>query len=80
MFDPLVFGYVATALNVVGNELLVRRNLLGWRVRLLVNILYIPYAWQIELGGPVLVNHCIFAALNIRGLIVWWQTRKGVRR
>ena len=66
-----IIGYGATVLNVVGNLMLTRFNLWGWIVRLLVNVLYVIYAAQIELGGPMVVNHVVFMAINIEGWRQW---------
>lgn len=73
MSIPEITGYVATALNVAGNLMLTRMNVWGWVVRLLVNVLYILYAVQIESGGPMVFNHVIFVAINIEG----WRKWKG---
>lgn len=66
-------GYLATVLNVAGNLMLTRKNVWGWIVRLLVNVLYIIYAVQVEGGGPMWVNHAIFIVINIEGWRKWRQ-------
>lgn len=70
----LAIGYLATALNVLGNLMLAHKNLLGWLVRLAVNALYVVYAAQIDDGGPMVANHVVFAAINVHGFVLWRRT------
>ena len=70
-------GYFATALNIVGNLMLTNVNVWGWVVRLLVNVLYIMYAVQVDKGMPMVVNHVAFIAINITGWVRWRQKGHG---
>jgi nicotinamide riboside transporter PnuC len=76
MSIPEITGYVATALNVAGNLMLTRMNVWGWIVRLLVNVLYVIYAVQIESGGPMVVNHVVFMSINIEGWRKWKRMKE----
>lgn len=69
-------GYAATLLNVAGNLMLTRLNAWGWVVRLVVNVVYVIYAAQIESGGPMVVNHVVFMGINIEGWRKWRQAKQ----
>jgi len=34
-------------------------------------VLYLVYAFQIEQGGPVILNHIAFMYINVRGWLRW---------
>jgi nicotinamide riboside transporter PnuC len=76
----IVIGYLAFALNVIGNVLLAHKNILGWAVRLVTNVAWIVYAWQIEDGGPVVFNHAAFVLINLYGMVQWWKKRDGEKK
>ncbi len=65
-------GYIAFVLNVAGNLMLARKNIVGWIVRLVTNVVWVAYAVQVE-GGfeqPMALNHLTFFGINIYG---WWH-------
>lgn len=67
-----LFGWVAFALNVVGNLMLTgKTGAAGWLVRLLVNVLWIPYSLQTR-AWALLANHLTFMTINVYG---WWKWR-----
>ncbi len=71
-----IFGWVAAGLNVVGNITLATKSKIGWIIRIVVNILWLPYgvytaAWA--LCG----NHMLFVAINCWG---WWKWARDEKR
>ena len=71
----LAIGYLAFALNVAGNLLLVHKRWQGWAVRIVTNVAWIAYAAQIDDGGPVVANHAAFMAINLYGLSKWGKKK-----
>ncbi len=69
-------GYIAAALNVAGNLMLAKLNVWGWIVRLVVNVVWVAYAVQIEGGEPMAANHIAFFAINIYGFAYWRRQEK----
>ena len=69
----VVLGYTATALNIWGNVMLTRMSRTGWLLRLAVNVLYILWSLQVDNSGPILANHLVFVAINIKGFVAWKQ-------
>lgn len=64
-----VLGWVAAALNVVGNLALTTKSVHGWVIRLVSNACWLPYgivtgAWAIT------ANHALFVLINGYG---WWK-------
>lgn len=71
-----VMGWVALSLNVWGNLALAKKDTFGWVIRLLCNIAFIIYSFYFKIY-PLLVNHIIFAFVNIYGWYKWnTETRK----
>lgn len=69
-------GYLAAALNVAGNLMLAKLNVWGRIVRLVVNVVWIAYAVQIDGGEPMAANHIAFFAINIYGFTSWRRQSK----
>lgn len=72
----IAIGYLAFVLNVVGNLLLAHRNIGGWVVRLVTNVLWVAYALQVSDGGPVALNHVVFFGINVYGFWKWRQRKR----
>lgn len=65
-----LLGWVAFILNVWGNLLLTSKGVKGWVIRLVCNACWIPYS--IYTGAwALLVNHAVFAVINIYGWYKW---------
>ena len=63
-------GWFALALNVWGNIALAKKSTPGWLIRLACNAAFVVYSAAF-LIWPLLVNHIIFAGVNIYGWIEW---------
>lgn len=71
-----VVGFVAFALNVVGNLMLARKSIYGWLVRLASITLWGVYALAIT-SGPVGLNAVVFFGINCYGWYKWRRDREG---
>lgn len=71
MADALfeILGWAALVLNVWGNLALTSKGVRGWTIRLACNACWVPYSIYTE-AWALLVNHLVFAAINIYG---WWK-------
>lgn len=63
-------GWFALILNIWGNLALAKKSTLGWLIRLACNIAFIIYSTAFSVW-PLLVNHIIFAGINIYGWFLW---------
>ncbi len=63
-------GWLALGLNVWGNLLLAKKSTPGWLIRLACNFAWVIYS-IIFCVWPLLVNHIIFAGINIYGWMEW---------
>jgi len=64
-------GYLAFGLNVIAALMLAQRNVWGWILRLVTNVVWIAYAVQVPGGGPVWINAAAFFMINIYGFVQW---------
>ena len=69
-----VVGYIALALNVWGNLALTKKSARGWLIRLACNAAWIVYSWPYPEMRPLLINHIIFAGINVYGWVKWQKT------
>ena len=65
-----IIGWIALALNVWGNLYLAKKTISGWLIRLACNVAWIIYSIYFRVD-PLLVNHIIFAFINIYGWREW---------
>ena len=63
-------GWVALALNVWGNIALAKKSIPGWLIRLACNVAFVIYSAAFSIW-PLLINHIIFAGVNIYGWFEW---------
>lgn len=65
-----IIGWIALILNIIGNLALAKKSISGWIVRLACNAAFIIYSYFFNVY-PLLVNHIIFAFVNIYGWLEW---------
>ena len=64
-----LIGWLAFALNLLGNQLLVKKRVAGWPVRLCANAAWIAYSFNV-FAWPLFFNHVAFSLSNAHG---WWE-------
>lgn len=70
-------GWLALGLNIWGNMALTQKSTKGWLIRLACNIAWIIYS-SIFGVYPLLINHIIFAGINIYGWRKWKEEERHV--
>jgi hypothetical protein len=65
-----IIGWIALSLNVWGNLALAKKSNFGWLIRLACNVAWVFYSVYFEVW-PLLVNHILFAGINIYGWFEW---------
>jgi nicotinamide riboside transporter PnuC len=65
-----LMGWLALILNIWGNFALTQKSIKGWLIRLACNVAFIIYSYAFGVW-PLLVNHVIFAGVNIFGWLEW---------
>jgi hypothetical protein len=68
-----IMGYVALVLNIWGNLALTKKSAKGWLIRLACNFSWVAYSAFFAVW-PLLINHVIFAGINIYGWFKWQKT------
>lgn len=71
-----IFGWVAALLNVAGNLTLVTKSKVGWVIRIIVNLLWMPYGVYTA-AWALIANHALFVGINAFG---WWKWNRDERR
>ena len=71
-----VFGWVAAILNVVGNITIATKSKSGWIIRIIVNLLWMPYGVYTK-AWALIANHALFIAINAWG---WWKWNRDEMR
>ena len=67
-----VLGWVAAALNVLGNLMLTTKGKKGWIVRIVCNVTWMPYGLYTR-AWALIANHMLFVVINAYG---WWKWRR----
>jgi len=70
-----VFGWVAAMLNVVGNLTLVTKSKIGWVIRIIVNLLWMPYGIYTS-AWALCANHMMFVGINAYGWLKWTRDER----
>jgi hypothetical protein len=65
-----LFGWIAAMLNVAGNITLVTKSKSGWIIRIIVNLLWMPYGVYTR-AWALIANHLLFVAINAYGYWKW---------
>ena len=65
-----IVGWIALSLNIWGNLALTKKSSKGWLIRLACNFAWIVYSLAFSVW-PLLINHIIFAGINIYGWKQW---------
>ena len=65
-----IFGWVAALLNVAGNLTLVTKSKGGWIIRIVVNLLWMPYGLYTR-AWALCANHLLFVVINAYGWRRW---------
>jgi hypothetical protein len=65
-----IVGWLAFAVNLWGNELLVKKRTLGWPVRLAANAAWLLYSFGV-FAWPLFINHIVFSVSNVHGWVRW---------
>ena len=72
-------GWLALALNVWGSLALTKKSAIGWLIRLACNFSWIIYSSVFGVW-PLLVNHILFAGINIYGWRQWTKEASDERK